>query len=191
MKYEIKHRVTAEVLFSLECASLKLCVQAAVKAKANLEGANLEGANLVGANLKGADLKGAYLVGAYLVGANLEGANLKGADGKSLRATAAQAIANLDKVREILVGASDRLNMGSWHGGSGWKTKTCAEEAVCGTSHCLAGWLQVCATNPEIREMDAQLAGILQAPVAAKMFFRDGDEVLAWLTEREYAKTQS
>ena len=161
MKYEIKHRVTAEVLFSLECASLKLCVQAAVKAKANLEGANLEGANL------------------------------KGADGKSLRATAAQAIANLDKVREILVGASDRLNMGSWHGGSGWKTKTCAEEAVCGTSHCLAGWLQVCATNPEIREMDAQLAGILQAPVAAKMFFRDGDEVLAWLTEREYAKTQS
>ena len=43
MLYEIKHRYTGEVLFSLECGSLKLCVIAAVKAKADLRGADLGG----------------------------------------------------------------------------------------------------------------------------------------------------
>ena len=157
MKFEIKHRVTTAVLFSLECGSLKICVRAAVKAKTYL---------------RGADLRGAYL---------------RGADDKSLRATPEQAIENLDKVREIIVGNAKRLNMGVWHEKSDWIDKTCAEEAVCGTAHCLAGWLQVCATNPEIRKMDVNLAGILQAPVAAKMFFRGRDEVLTWLTDRAYA----
>jgi len=41
MKVEIKHRFNGSVLFSLECESLKICVEAAVKAGANLAGANL------------------------------------------------------------------------------------------------------------------------------------------------------
>ena len=187
MKFEIKHRVTTAVLFSLECGSLKICVRAAVKAKTYLRGADLRGADLSGADLSGADLSDADLRGAYLRGADLSGADLSGAYDKSLRATPEQAIENLDKVREIIVGNAKRLNMGVWHEKSDWIDKTCAEEAVCGTAHCLAGWLQVCATNPEIRKMDVNLAGILQAPVAAKMFFRGRDEVLTWLTDRAYA----
>lgn len=31
MLFEIKHRYTGEVLFKLECGSLKLCVEAAMK----------------------------------------------------------------------------------------------------------------------------------------------------------------
>ena len=85
MKYEIKHRYSGNLLFSLETESLKLCVEAAVKSGANLYGAdlygsNLSGANLYGANLYGADLSGANLYGANLYGSNLSGANLSGAD---------------------------------------------------------------------------------------------------------------
>lgn len=59
MKFEIKSRYDASVLFSLKCESLKLCVEAAVKSGADLSGANLSGANLSGANLSGTDLSGA------------------------------------------------------------------------------------------------------------------------------------
>lgn len=41
MLFEIKHRCTRAVLFSLECGSLKLAVDAAVRRKVNLHGANL------------------------------------------------------------------------------------------------------------------------------------------------------
>ena len=74
MLFEIKHRFSGSVLFSLETESLKLCVEAAVKG-----GANLDGAYLRGAYLDGADLRGAYLDGANLDGANLRGAYLHGA----------------------------------------------------------------------------------------------------------------
>ena len=80
MKFEIKHRHTGSVLFSVEVGSLKLAVEAAIKAGANLSGANLSGANLSGANLSGADLSRAYLSGADLSRANLSGANLSGAN---------------------------------------------------------------------------------------------------------------
>jgi len=79
MKIKIKHRISGAVLFSLETESLKLCVEAAVKAVANLSGANLSGAYLSGANLSGANLYGADLSGANLSGADLSGANLYGA----------------------------------------------------------------------------------------------------------------
>ena len=80
MIFEIKHRFTDEVLFSLECGSLKLCVIAAVKAKTYLDSANLGGADLGGADLGGAYLRGANLGGADLDSANLGGADLRGAD---------------------------------------------------------------------------------------------------------------
>ena len=86
MLFEIKHRFSGSVLFSLETESLKLCVEAAVKGGANLDGAYLRGAYLRGAYLRGANLGGAYLRVAYLRGANLGGANLGGAnlDGANL-----------------------------------------------------------------------------------------------------------
>jgi uncharacterized protein (DUF2237 family) len=87
---QIKHRFTAAVLFEGEYDSRRACLEAAVKAGADLAGANLAGAdlmganladaNLMGANLTGANLMGAYLTGACLMGANLTGANLMGAN---------------------------------------------------------------------------------------------------------------
>ena len=63
---EIKHHFSGRVLFALECDSIKLCVEAAVKARANLAGAYLAGANLAGADLAGADLASANLARANL-----------------------------------------------------------------------------------------------------------------------------
>jgi len=80
MKFEIKSRWNGSVLFSLETSSLKICLEAAAKSKANLFGANLFGANLSGANLSKADLLGADLFGADLSGANLSEANLSWAN---------------------------------------------------------------------------------------------------------------
>jgi len=74
MKFEIKSSWSGDVLFSLECGSLKLCIEAAVKSRANLSRADLSGADLSGANLSGANLSGADLSGADLSGANLSGA---------------------------------------------------------------------------------------------------------------------
>jgi hypothetical protein len=93
MKIDIKCRFTGNVLFvhDAEENTIKLTVEAAVAAganlaranlaRANLDGAylaraNLDGANLDGANLARANLAGAYLAGAYLARANLDGANL-------------------------------------------------------------------------------------------------------------------
>ena len=172
---------------------------------AYLGGAYLDGAYLGGANLGGAYLGGAYLGGAYLGGANLDGANLDGAylggaylggaylDGAYLggaylkAASDEESIAALDKVGAIILDNQDRLNMGHWHpDDDAWKTRTCAEEVLCETTHCLAGWLQVCSTDDKIRSLDPQLAGTLAAPVAAKMFFSSGERVLSWLKDREY-----
>ncbi len=55
MLHQIKSRFDASVLFELECGSLILCVEAAIKSDANLYGANLYGANLCDANLRGAN----------------------------------------------------------------------------------------------------------------------------------------
>ncbi|HMU17683.1 MAG TPA: pentapeptide repeat-containing protein [Thauera aminoaromatica] len=80
MKFPITSRWSGSVLFEIETDSLRLCLEAAVKAGADLARANLVGANLVGANLAGANLMDANLAGANLAGANLMDANLVGAD---------------------------------------------------------------------------------------------------------------
>jgi hypothetical protein len=170
---------------------------------ANLIGANLRFADLSFADLRGlylsfadlsfADLSGLDLSFADLRFANLSGANLFGADGKQLPcATPAQAIENLDKVREIVLDNKERLNMGHWHGSNEWKNRTCAEETLCGTTHCMAGWLQVCTTEPALKNIGTALAGRLAAPIAAKMFYRDDQEAFEWLRDRKYvAETEA
>ena len=93
-------------------------------------------------------------------------------------------------MREIILSDASRLQMGHWHGDEAWRDRTCAEETLCGTTHCLAGWLQVCSTDPEIRDMDkAQTAGFLCAPLAVGMFFQPGPTVMKWLTDRVYAES--
>ena len=180
MLYEIKSYFSGRVLFSLETTSLKLCVEAAVKSGADLSGADLSGADLRRADLSGADLSGAVLSGAVLSRAAMD----------IDPATPAQAIENLDKVREIILDKEDRLFMGDWHRDNKWReeNRTCIQEAECGTGHCLAGWLQVCSTDEKIRKLHPATAGILLAPVASHMFYKSDNEVLDWLREREYAK---
>ena len=75
MKIEIKHRHNNSVLFAHDCEenSLKITLQMALRASANLYGANLRGADLGGANLYGANLGGANLYGADLRGKKLIG----------------------------------------------------------------------------------------------------------------------
>jgi hypothetical protein len=67
------------ILYSAGVDTIKDLVVAAVKARANLNGANLYRANLNGADLNGANLNGANLNGANLYRANLNGADLNGA----------------------------------------------------------------------------------------------------------------
>ena len=209
MKFEIQHRFSGAVLFSVEADSLKLCVEAAVKRGAYLSGAYLSGSNLSkatlleaylseaylsGSDLSGANLSKATLLEADLSGANLSKATLLGADlsgavyNGPAPATHDEAIANLDKVREIILDNKERLQMAMWHDSHEWRTRTCAEEAICGTSHCLAGWLQVCSTDDRVRQMEPHIAGYICAPVAAKMFYQDNQATLEWLRERKYAE---
>jgi uncharacterized protein YjbI with pentapeptide repeats len=179
MKFEIKHRFTGSVLFSLETDSLKLCVEAAVKSGANLTGANLSGADLSGANLRGADLTGAYLYGANLsranlsranlYGANLSGANLSRANlyradlsGADLRGSNLSG-ADLSKIKDWgMVPKLKKLNArilaaikkgGSLEMGS-WHS--------CDTTHCRGGWAITLAGKKGI-ELEAKMGTILAA----------------------------
>jgi len=79
--FKITCRFTGAIRFEGEFGSLRLCVEAAVKARASLADANLAGANLADAYLAGAYLAGANLADAYLAGADLAGANLARAKG--------------------------------------------------------------------------------------------------------------
>ena len=82
LKIQITARFTGLVLFEHEAENntMKLTLEAAISARANLACANLACAYLARANLAGAYLAGAYLDGANLARANLDGANLDGAN---------------------------------------------------------------------------------------------------------------
>lgn len=54
MKFEIKHRLSGELLFSIETDTWKLAIEAAIKAKADLRSADLSWADLRSANLRSA-----------------------------------------------------------------------------------------------------------------------------------------
>ena len=120
-------------------------------------------------------------------GAVLSDADLRGAVFDIAPVTDEQAVKNLDTVREIILDKQERLHMSDWHLNNEWQKRTCLEEAECGTGHCLAGWLQVCSTDENIRRLPAATAGILLAPIASHMFYKTNDEVLSWLDKREYA----
>ena len=165
MQVEIKHRWTGAVLYACEVPqehsgmAMRYALEKAVAIRPRI----------------------------VLRGAVLSGAVLRGADGNPLpRATPEQAIENLDKVRDIILDNKERLDMGHWHADDGWKERTCAEETLCGTTHCIAGWLQVCSTEPALKGVEAYVAGVCAAPIAAKMFYRGQAEALNWLETRAY-----
>ena len=61
MKFEIKHRYSGELLFSIETETMKMAVEAAIKQKANLSSADLNYADLRSADLSYANLSSADL----------------------------------------------------------------------------------------------------------------------------------
>jgi uncharacterized protein YjbI with pentapeptide repeats len=89
MKIEIKHRHTAAVLFAHDVVrnTMRLTVEAAVSAKADLSGSNLRGSDLRGSNLRGSNLRVSDLRGSDLRGSDLRGSDLRGSDlsGSNLR----------------------------------------------------------------------------------------------------------
>ena len=189
---QIKNRFTGAVIFEGEYGSVRDALVAAVKARANLADADLADAYLARANLARANLADADLAGANLARANLADADLADAIYDVLPATPEESVVALDKVREIILDNERRLNMGLWHEDDKWAQRTCAEEATCGTAHCLAGWLQVCSTNEKIRKLpNVEMAGALAAPVARKMFFESNGRALRWLKDREYADSSA
>jgi len=81
-KIDINSSLTGNALFTHETEgnTIKLTLEAAVSARANLAGADLARADLAGADLAGANLARADLARADLARANLAGASLAGAD---------------------------------------------------------------------------------------------------------------
>ena len=79
--FQIKHRITGNVLFERDCDSMRICVEAAVESRADLRDADLRFSDLRGANMRDATLRFSDLRGANLRGADLAGANLAGATG--------------------------------------------------------------------------------------------------------------
>ena len=104
MLFEIKHRFTASVLFTVTTDTIKLAVEAAISGGADLSGAILSGADLIGADLSGADLRGAILSYADLSGAILSGADLRGADLRGAILSGA-ILSDADLIGAILRGA--------------------------------------------------------------------------------------
>ena len=126
---QIKGRLTGAVLFEGEYGSLKLCVKAAVSARANLAGAYLAGANLAGAYLADANLARANLAGANLADANLADANLAGANlARAYLADANLAGANLAGGLKVIALArratrSDGYEFFLWRTDAGFRVK--------------------------------------------------------------------
>ena len=81
--FQIKHKITGNVLFELKTKSLRLCVEAGIKENADLRHANLRSADLSYANLRYADIRYANLRHANLRHANLRYADLRSADLRS------------------------------------------------------------------------------------------------------------
>ena len=105
-----------KVLHQAEAESMRLLVEAAVKACANLQGANLQGANLQGANLQGADLWGANLQGANLQGADLWGAKSEITDLTAFLASGLGAVFSGKNKRATLYRVTNADGSGKYNG---------------------------------------------------------------------------
>ena len=75
MKVQIKHRYTDAVLFEADVPDdmpsgmqMRVALEKATAAKANLRGSDLSGSNLSGSNLSGSNLSGSNLSGKKLIG---------------------------------------------------------------------------------------------------------------------------
>jgi len=136
MKFEIKSRFSGRILFSLETESMKLCVEAAVKAGADLSHAYLSDADLSHADLSHADLSGAKHVSVGVVATDPTQPYERKPSTEHRAEYAARyrerhpevpVVEALDaKLLQIIDSGAGNLNMSTWH--------------TCETTHCRAGW---------------------------------------------------
>lgn len=86
-----------------------------------------------------------------------------------------------EKEREYLLRlkpiVNSRLNMKHWHQDDSWKECSVDQNLhECGTTHCLAGWIQIFEKD-KYNEMEAEEVGRMLAPNLAKLFYKD-DEIV-------------
>ena len=205
MLIEIKNRYNGNVLFSHDCEenTLKITLDMALKAQADLRYANLMGADLTGvtlrdadlrdanlrdvdlrdANLRGADLTDVDLRGVDLRGATLRGADLRGADltDVDLRDVDLRG-ANLRDVDLRDVDLRDVPSVPNIH--QVIYAAASAPGALnmsswhCGTTHCRAGWVITIAG-----EAGKALEDKIGTPAAAMAIYMASD-MERWKTER-------
>jgi hypothetical protein len=72
---------------------------------------------------------------------------------------------------------SGRVDMSIWHQNDDWKTKT-SEDIInnCGTTHCLAGWIQI-IENGKYNHLKAEECGKICAQNLSYLFFKSETEV--------------
>lgn len=101
----------------------------------------------------------------------------------------------LDEVRAIVLSNPHRLDMTTYHGDDGWWPLPNAKLAKllgaqltqdCGTTHCIAGWLHVLATEHHEDSNTLRVASNI-APIILNKIYVSTEEGLRWLVERQYA----
>jgi len=80
----------------------------------------------------------------------------------------------LKKLKPII--SSDKLVMSTWHENDNWKNQTVEEVMTCGTTHCVAGWIQIFEKD-KYNNMSAEECGNICAPNLKNLFFKSEKEV--------------
>ncbi|WP_298118067.1 hypothetical protein [Flavobacterium sp.] len=71
---------------------------------------------------------------------------------------------------------SNKLVMSRWHENENWKNQTYDEVIGCGTTHCVAGWIQIFEKD-KYNEISAEECGIKCAPNLAHLFYKSEEDV--------------
>lgn len=71
---------------------------------------------------------------------------------------------------------TNRLYMNHWHQNENWKNQTIEQIHACGTTHCVAGWIQIFEKD-KYNDMSAQEAGTKCAPNLVTIFNKTNEEV--------------
>ena len=104
MKIEIKNKWTGEVIFAHDCDnnSVRVTVQAAIRAKVNLRGSDLRNSDLRGSDLSGSDLSYSNLSGSNLSGSNLSNSDVDYSSGWTFACSCSRFKVGISFMRQAL-----------------------------------------------------------------------------------------
>ena len=83
-------------------------------------------------------------------------------------------ISYLNRIKPLV--ESDKLVMSKWHENDNWKSQTIDEVIGCGTTHCVAGWIQIFEKD-KYNDVTAEECGKKCAPNLASLFFESEEKV--------------